>query len=206
MSWVSSPSAGGLHALRAGLLATACVSLALAAHTAAGGRAPGALALLTALVAVGCAALLVTRRPLGQVPTVGGLVLVQTALHLWFALTSGHGCTVTGALTHTHGIAPQCAPLVGGAPEATAAPASAGVLMLLTHLLAVVAMGVLLARGDALLWRLAGLLPRRVPAGVDLVVPVPVRRAAVDEPTTLRTRTVDTGWHRRGPPCVAAAR
>ena len=206
MSWVSTPSAGGLHALRAGLLATACVSLALAAHASAGGRVPDALALLTALVAVGCAALLATRRPLGQVPTVVGLVLVQAALHLWFALTSGQGCAVSGALTHTHGLAPQCAPLVGAAPEPASAPASAGVLMLLAHLGAVVLTGLLLARGDALLWRLACLLPRPVPSDVDLVVPAPARPAAVVAPTTLRPRPVDTRWRRRGPPCAAAAR
>lgn len=208
VSRVTSPATGGLRALRAGLLATACVSLALVAHTSAGGRAPDALALLTATVAVGCAALLVTRRRLGHATTAAGLVVVQALLHLWFALTSGQDCAVTGALTHAHGVAPRCAPVMGAAPEqaASSGAASAGVVMLLAHLGAVVLLGVLLARGDALLWRLAGLLPRRVPAAPGLAVLAPVRLAAAAPATALGTRSVDTGWRRRGPPRSVTAR
>ncbi|KQX62855.1 hypothetical protein ASD06_12600 [Angustibacter sp. Root456] len=205
---MSSPATGGLRALRAALLATACVSLALAAHTCAGGHAPDALAVLTATVAVGCAALLVTGRRLGAATTVVGLVGVQAALHGWFALTSGQGCAVTGAFTHLHGAAPGCPPVAGGAPEQSAVhgAASAGLVMLLAHLGAVVLLGLLLARGDALLWRLAGLLPRRLPAVVDLVALVPWR-LAVEAPATLPVgQPVATGWHRRGPPRAAAAR
>ncbi|HEX3002942.1 MAG TPA: hypothetical protein VHO27_01925 [Angustibacter sp.] len=204
---MTSPTAGGLRLLRAGLLATACVSLALAAHTSAGGHAPGAVALLTAGVAVGCGALLVTGRRLGSASTVVGLVGVQAALHLWFALTSGHDCAVTGALTHVHGVAPRCAPLAGVAPEHAATPAAASAAaMLLAHLGAVVLLGLLLAHADALLWRLAGLLPRPVPATTPPVVRPPWRLTAQGRSVRPAGRRAPTAWPRRGPPQVTAAR
>lgn len=205
---MTSPATGGLRALRAASLATACVSLALAAHTSAGGHAPDALGLLTATVAVGCLALLVTGRRLGRATTVVGLVGVQAALHLWFALTSGQDCAVSGALVHAHGVAAQCAPAVGAPPEPAAVPgaASAGLLMLLAHLAVVVLLGLLLAHGDALLWRLTGLLPRRVPTGVDLVVVAPWRLAVQAQTTAATAQPVETRWRRRGPPRLLAAR
>ncbi len=204
---MTSPATGGLRLLRAGLLATACVSVALAAHTSAGGHAPDAVALLTATVGVGCAALLVTGRRLGPHTTVVGLVGGQAALHLWFALTSGQDCAVTGAFTHAHGVASRCAPLAGVPPERAATPgAASAVAMLLAHLGAVVLLGLLLAHGDALLWRLAGLLPRPVPAPPSPVVRTPWRLAAVGRRLTPAGRHAETAWPRRGPPRAVAAR
>lgn len=208
VSRVTSPATGGLRALRAGLLATTCVSLALAAHTSAGGHVPDTLALLTATVAVGCAALLVTRRRLGTVTSAMGLVGAQAALHLWFALTTGQDCAVTGALTHGHGVAPHCAPVAGVAPEqaATTPGATSAAAMLLAHLGAVVLLGLLLAHGDALLWRLAGLLPRPVPSSADLIVLPPWRLTTGGPRTTPTGFAAERVWPRRGPPRAPAAR
>lgn len=203
---MTSPATGGLRALRAGLLATACVSLALAAHTAAGGHAPAVLALLTATVAVGCGALLLTGRRLAAPTAVVALVGVQAALHLWFAVTAGGGCAVSGALTHAHGLGP-CAVAAGAAVEHAPAsgPAPAGLLMLLAHLTAVVLLALGLARGDALLWRLAGLLPRRVPTPA-VVVLGPAMPATGRTAGRLLPLAAPVAWRRRGPPAAAAAR
>jgi hypothetical protein len=208
---VTSPASGGLRGLRAALLATSAVSLALAAHAAAGGRVPDLLALATAVVAVTCAAVLVTGRRLGRAGTAACLVVVQTALHGWFALTTGHACSVTLALAHAHSGTAHCLPdaasaVADGTAAATgplAAPVPA--LMLAAHLVAVVLTAVLLAHGDALLWRLAATVRRYRPlptAGCPRPAPgsVPVHPALRVPTSRLRCST----WHLRGPPVAHA--
>lgn len=195
--------------LRAALLATAAVSLALAAHAVAGGRVPDLLALAAAVVAVGCAAVLVTGRRVGRAGTTAGLVLGQAALHGWFALTTDHACSVSSALGHVHGGAAHCLPEATSAvaagtasgPHQVAAPA----LMLATHLVAVVLTALLLAHGDALLWRLAATVRRFRPlpaAGSAGPTPgrVPVQPSLRRATSRLRCST----WHLRGPPVARA--
>ena len=202
---MTSPSAGGLRALRAAALATVTVSLALAAHTSAGGRTPGGLALATAVVGVGCAALLVTGRRLGRTATMAGLVVAQALLHAWFSLASGQACAVAGAFRHLHGAGADC--LAAPAAVAAAHPSSSpSLVMTLAHLGAVLATGLLLAHGEALLWTLAGAVLARRPGALRPVV-VPVTAGSPVGPTSApATWTAPRARHLRGPPraCLAA--
>ncbi len=199
--------------LRAGSLATAGVSLSLAAHTAAGGHVPGPLALAVPTVLAGCAAVLVTGRRVGRLTATGGLVLAQAGLHAWFSMTSGHGCALTSAFHgHLHGAAPDCGAVTGSSSAAAASGASSpgpGLTMLLAHLVAVLLTGLLLAHGEALLWRLVALAPTSLRRVLDLNVrPVhlALRRsppvAAVSRPVAA---VLGGAWSLRGPPAVPAA-
>lgn len=146
------------------------VSLGLLAHTLGGGARPAALTLVTATVLLGCASTLATGRRLGRLATASGLVLSQLGLHTWFSLSEfspsgfspsgfspsgGHGCDVGGlVLSHHHTQVLHCAHSGTAFAWWPAMPVA--------HLLAVLVTALLLAHGEALLWRLADLAGARL--------------------------------------------
>ncbi len=201
---VTSPATGSARLLRAGTLALAAVSLALAAHTLAGGQRPGVLPLLAAAVTLTCGAVLMTGRRVGAVSTTAALVAAQAGLHAWFSATTGTGCTLSGWLTGHHAVAVSgsCPPPAAAAAAPDAAPAA--MVMAAAHLAAVAATALLLAHGDALLWRLSalarGVLPR-VPRSAALLVPI---RLFVDRGSSRAVPTpLALAVRRRGPPLAA---
>ncbi|GAA4360054.1 hypothetical protein GCM10023145_34510 [Angustibacter luteus] len=203
--------------MRAGAFALAAVSLSLAAHTIAGGPLPAPLALLTAVVGVGCVAVAATGRRIGGLGIGAGLVAMQGLLHVWFSLTGGHGCDVGGIVLsgHHHGAA-ACAQGVSAAATAShpatssSAGGMSGLAMPVAHVLAVLLTSALLARGERALWQLAtlartyltsgSLVPAR--ATVD-AAPAVRRPAPVDVRVTGPADPGRTAIGRRGPPALA---
>jgi hypothetical protein len=151
-----------VRVLRAGSFAVAAVTLALVAHSVAGGHRPAALALVVAVVVMACGATWATGRRLGRLATASGLVLAQLGLHTWFSLSGGHGCDLGGlVLSHHHVQGLACAQGGVDATASAAGPDTGSWLMPAAHLAAVLLTALLLAHGEALLWRLADLAGAR---------------------------------------------
>lgn len=125
------PATGPLRALRALLVAAACLAVSLIGHAAAGGMVPSDRLLGIAWAVLAIVAYLLS----GRRWTLGRLLVVlggaQTVLHPVFE----------------YGAAPMHA--------AATEPMCAALTMILAHLLAAVVLAVVLARGDAALWRLS---------------------------------------------------
>ena len=174
---------GVVRAVRASAAASVVVMLASAAHAGAGGAAPatGPLLLGTALVAPICWLLSGRRLTVGRLATL--LTVAQLPIHLALsALPTEH--------TGHHGI------------PGLAASGSLGdeALMLAAHIAAALAAAWLLARGEAILWRVVRrLAPRRLeivlPARRPLLVPAARRYAVRRRPWSARLS--------RGPPLPA---
>jgi hypothetical protein len=213
---VSSPGSGALRAVRAGLLGLVCVLLALSGHLAGGGHAPSpwAVVILALPMAALCLGLTARRRGVGSIgAVVAGSQLVLHEALMWFQ--AGTACTGP-ADVHAHAHLPAhlgqaeavsgCRPMAG---MASALPAGAGgsraaALMVLSHALAAAVTTVVLAHGEALLWRLWHRLTRGVPQAHVRLVPA-TRGAAwssYDAPAGRRARG---SARRRAPPAAAAA-
>lgn len=203
---MSSPGTGALRGLRAGLLGVVCVVLALAGHLLGGGRAPSAWAvLILALPMAGvCLALTARRRgaaSLGAV--VAGSQLVLHEALMWFQ--AGAACTgpadVHAHLGHHAAAVTGCLPMAGMSPGRSWLPAgpAATALMVLGHVLAAAVTTLVLAHGEALLWRLWHRLTRGVP---DVgATPVPAPRLLVPLPHNApRGRLARGSARRRAPP------
>ncbi|MFD7508801.1 hypothetical protein ACFV5N_05550 [Streptomyces sp. NPDC059853] len=176
-----------LRLLRAAVFAAACTALAAAGHLGAGGPPLPAWTLLAAWAAVCAVCLPLAGRERPSLPALtAALAAGQLALHHLFSLGQfglpAHGGDGSGgalalaarllcndyALTLTEAEAAAIAHNAGLAPAAPAADAAAqaaqaapsGPLMLAGHLLAALAAGALLRRGDAALWQLVRLAAR----------------------------------------------
>jgi hypothetical protein len=171
MTVPASPLRGRVRALRAGVLGTTSLGLALGAHLAAGGHRPSLMLLLVCAGLLAVTAATATsarvRLPL-LLPLLG---VQQVLLHLVFdAGARAAGCgAVDPHLGHAAGPLLSCTPSAAG----TAAGATAGWSMVLAHGVATLAISWLLVRGERALWALA-----------DRVI-----RAAAARPTT-RRRTI----------------
>jgi hypothetical protein len=207
---VSSPGTGALRAVRAGLLGLVCVVLALAGHLAGGGHAPSpwGVVILALPMSALCLALTARRRGVGSIgAVVAGSQLVLHEALMWFQ--AGTACTgpadVHAHLGHAAAVS-GCGPMAG---MASALPAGAGgsraaVLMVLGHALAAAVTTVVLAHGEALLWRLWHRLARGVPeAAVPLVATA--RSSAWSSYDAPSSRRVRGSARRRAPPAAAAA-
>ncbi|MHA7135187.1 hypothetical protein [Oerskovia turbata] len=143
-----SPGLGLLRGVRAGLLATVVVGLSLVSHRLAGGAAPGAVPVLVLVVltAVAIRGLLRSRLAFGRLLCLLGLG--QLLLHYAFE---------------------QCALLVTAPAHAHAADNPGP--MLAAHVVATVAVSVILTHADRALWALwSWLTMRSVPSTVLDVV------------------------------------
>jgi hypothetical protein len=168
------PGRGALRIARGGVLAAACLLLAMAGHVGGGGHLPPLPALVVTGVLIGAAFAVLADRRRGLKQLMAASVGAQVLFHAVFAL-AGHD---------------QHSLLVSGAPA------------LVRHAVASLLVAVLAARADGLLWSLVGLLQRAwlpslvvVPVGVPgVAAPVP---ALVPRP---RVQADARACPRRGPP------
>lgn len=154
------PAVAPLRFLRSGVVTAAVLGLALAAHTAAGGRLPP-LPLLILLAALVMAPVMALSRFRLSTPMLGGILAAgQGFLHLAFNALSGAGdhCGPEGIASHGHHQAvavPDCAMTGTAALTETAASSGFGpAAMTAAHILATALTVFVLARAEAALWQL----------------------------------------------------
>lgn len=195
----------GVHASfrlsRAFAVAGSTVSLAAAAHTAAGGTLPDPLVLVGLLALALLPAAWLCGKRLTPTTVIGLLGTGQLVLH-----------TAFGTLSHSTDTVPQFSPAAGhvhvlGMPSGMPAAAVHGYTpaMLAAHLLATLTVGLLIARGEAALWALR--------AWLRPLVRLLLLRALHPFPTVpaCTSGTLPRLWRSlrltslRGPPCAAAA-
>ncbi|WP_432245572.1 hypothetical protein ACRB8A_03220 [Arthrobacter sp. G.S.26] len=150
------------HVLRSSAVATGILALAAGAHLAGGGELPAPGIMLAVLALTVLASTTATRLRLGFPAMAALLGGGQVVLHGLFNAFSG---TVTAAANvapagHHHDPAAELQAYAGLAPLAghLHQPGASGPLMLAAHALATVGCALLLARGEAALWALAGWL------------------------------------------------
>jgi hypothetical protein len=183
---MTAPGSGWLRYARATTVASIAVTLSVAGHVLGGGHSPHPLAVGVLIALATIPGYLLGRRRLSRAALAGLLAAVQFTIHL--ALSS-----TTASTAHHHDLA-------GSDAVSSASPSP--LLMLTGHVLATIALSLLLATGETLLWRLwawmSACWPRR---------PRPVARSARTARAVsvwfVRTRTSD--WHGRqaaprGPP------
>jgi hypothetical protein len=195
--------------LRAASLGVVGFVLALVAHLAAGGAAPGPVVLLLLAGLIGVASVLLTGARLSPVRVVVSLAGMQVLLHEAFMrLGAPAGCVRTGisapagghvAMGHGGQLAPVCATGMAHAGMGQGSMSSA-MIMLGAHVAATALMAGLLAYGEKVLWFLAGWVrpARWLPAGLPELPAVPV--FSYGAPSMLRVRFACGGVGRRGPP------
>ncbi|KQU70769.1 hypothetical protein [Phycicoccus sp. Root101] len=201
-----SAGAGALRLTRALGLAVAAYGLSLAAHLVGGGSAPSPAGTGVLLFVTWWACVLVTHRRLGRVALVSVLALSQVLLHQAFLVAGTAGSCVT--VVHAHaghlvdGASTVCsaAGMNGMGPMSHQGPS--GAAMVAAHVLAAVLLALVLARGEAAVWFLAGLVWPTPPAAAQLpaarrpLTVLPRLLLAVAEPV------VPGSVGRRGPPWV----
>lgn len=170
--------------LRSSIIASTSLCLASAAHTAAGGTLPEPL-IFTAMIALTLlASTVVSRWKLGPVSILGILALSQLSLHQcfeWFAFSPMTGASSTPH-QHQHGSALAELPAMLPAHSAHSAD-SAGLGMLLAHVIATIIVGLMVARGESVLWALGDWLRPLLRLLMPAVLPVPRQPAAASAPT-----------------------
>ena len=201
-----------LRGLRAASLGTVGFALALVAHVAAGGAAPGPVVLLLLAGLVSLAAVLVTGTRLSLVRVGVSLTAMQVVLHevfMWLGapaacVMSGVSAPPGGPMGHGGGAVPlaECA---GGMAHLGMGQRSTFVAaaMFGAHVAAMAVMAALLAYGDQVLWFLAGCVRPLQWLHVGLPVLPTVRVASSGAPRILRLRYACGGVGRRGPPSPA---
>ena len=174
-----SPTRGLPRALRAASLGSVGFVLALVAHLAAGGEAPGRVALLLLAGLIGLVALLLTRVQLSSVEIGVSLTALQVILHEIFMRLGTTGMADAGM----------------GQRSTYTATAMIG-----AHVIATAVMVALLAYGEKVLWFLAGCMrpPRWLRAGLPELPAV--RDIPSGTPRMLPAQFADGGVGRRGPP------
>ncbi|MFF0748423.1 hypothetical protein [Streptomyces sp. NPDC004267] len=235
-----------LRALRAALFAAVCVTLAAVGHSSMSAHSIPVSSLLAAFAATTVLAWAAAGRRRGPAVLVPGLAAVQGALHLLFGAgepggTAAGAGSMAGSMAHMPGMTMPMGAGAGsgmGAGTATALHAGmssgmgsgtgsalhagmstgmgSGAGMLAVHVLAALACGLWLARGEAALFALArtagalALAPLRVAlAVVRLLVPVPPPPRPVRPRTparVLRGVLLAQAVPRRGPPRLSAPR
>lgn len=202
-----SPTTGWLRGLRAASLGVVGFALALVAHVAAGGVAPGPVVLFFLAGLTGLVAVLLTGAKLSPVRVGVSLTAMQVVLHEAFMwLGSPATCVVTGMSAPAgghmgHGGQPmlECA---NGMAHAGMGQTSmlAATAMLGAHVAATAVMVTLLAYGEKVLWFLAGCV--RPPRWLRVGLPeLPAMRVVSSgAPRMLRVRFACGGVGRRGPP------
>jgi hypothetical protein len=168
------PTSSGARSVRSTAFAGCAVGLALGAHVTAGGEVPDLLPLLLLAVLAEAASSTFARRPRGAIATAVALLSAQVVLHGAFMM----------AVPHTVHVSHLPSPP-----------------MLVAHGIAALVLGVLLARGERLIRRVARVL---VPVALLRPFrPLPVRRlviAASSDAPRLRPSVTVHDLSRRGPP------
>jgi hypothetical protein len=202
-----SPTGGVLRGLRTASLGVTGFVLALMAHVAAGGGAPGPVALLLLAGLIGLGTFLLTGVRLSPLRVEVSLSAMQVLLHEVFMLLGAPaGCLMPGMSPTAGGHVGHCQPILGSAISIAqaqmgqrsmfAAPAMVG-----AHVAATALMVALLAHGEKVLWLLlAGYVRpppwlRVGPPGLPAVWII-----ASGASRNFRARFVYGGASRRGPP------
>jgi hypothetical protein len=191
------------HFLRAASLSMGALTLAAGAHVAGGGDLPAPGILLAVLALTVLTATTATRLRLNFPAMLSVLGAGQFILHEAFTAFGSSGSAVSTATAGFHNahLAGSAAPVITASGHVHDS-GSAGILMLLTHALATGACALLLAKGEAALWALAGWLRPlvRLPEAVTPDAGTP--RAVPGPPAVIPLRP----WRnlrqhsRRGPP------
>jgi hypothetical protein len=196
------PDSGALRLARATGLGLSAFALSLMAHVAAGGNAPSATASAVMLSATVWVSIFLTRRRLNRPTMVAAIGSSQVVLHQLFSLTTGAGTCMTVVHSHADHLTNGAVTVCSQGSPAMAHHDGSSALMTAAHVVAAVAIGLVLARGEAALWFLAGLVWPRVP---DLPkVPafgVPAAAPLVAQ-WTVRPRLGIGNGDRRGPPAA----
>lgn len=135
---MTAPGSGWLRYARASIVASIAVTVSVAGHVLGGGHAPHplAIAILVGLATVPAYAL--GSRRLTRVGLIGLLATAQVVIHL---VLSG----ATSSTAHHHdAVAGQTASITSSSP----------LLMVIGHAFATLAIGLILASSETLLWRL----------------------------------------------------
>ena len=198
---MQTPDRGAWRLARGAAVASTVVGLAAGAHLAAGGLLPGPWLLLALTCLVLCATLLLAARRMSAPVLLAVLGAGQLGLHqafCWFGVPT--------VAVHPPGHHPGAGLLAVDPVEAVHAGASADGSMTAAHVVATVVAALVLARGEALLWRLwTWWQPLRAVVVAVLRLPVLPRvphppAAVVPRPAFVVARRVP----RRGPPRVPA--
>ncbi|WP_045729947.1 hypothetical protein [Pseudarthrobacter chlorophenolicus] len=197
------------HLVRASALATGILTLAAGAHVAGGGQLPAPGILLAILALTGLASTAATRLKL-SFPAMAGLMGGgQLALHELFAtfsVSSLPSGPVAAHAGHQHGVPSLPPDLLALAGHVDPADPASGSLMLAAHALATLGCALLLAKGEAALWALAGWLRplAGLPAPLVFNDAGPVPAALPPTAAPLRPWRNLRQDSRRGPPSAVA--
>lgn len=205
---MNSPGRGALWLARASAWTCAAYGLSVGAHVVGGGQAPtvrGAAFIAVALLWVG---LILTRRRVGAVLLTATLTGSQVLLHGGLTLSErSAACATTDSSSGPHaghGLALECPGSASGAAAVLTHAEHSALTMTAAHVLAAIALGLVLARSEDAVWFLAGLLLPTLP--VAPVLPSLTRRPLVPTHGGERPPTVPLlgGVGRRGPPVLRA--
>jgi hypothetical protein len=207
-----SPTRGTLRLVRASSLGVVALGLALTAHLAAGGAAPGPVALLLLAVSIGLTTLLLTGVRLSPVRVVVSLAAMQVILHeafIWLSapavcLTPGLSASAGGHMGMVQGGQPvlKCAAGMAHAGMGHSS-AFAAMAMLGAHVAATAVMAALLAYGERVMWFLAGWVRPRRWLSVGLPELQAFRVFSFGAPPILQVLFASGGAGLRGPPWVS---
>lgn len=201
---VDMPSRSALRVARASAWACAAFGLSVGAHVVGGGQPPtpgGTAFLVVALLWVG---LLLTHRRLGTLPLVATLATSQLLLHAVLTLTEHSVACSPGASppgAHAgHGVGLSCEASSASVMAALTHGGHSPLTMILGHLLAAIALGVILAKGEDAVWRIARLLLPHLPSAPPLLAPGRPALAPSRGGESTPAVPVLGGVGRRGPP------
>jgi hypothetical protein len=203
---VLDPTRGALRVARASAFGGSGFVLTLVAHVAAGGAVPGpaALVLLGLCTALLCVAL--TGRRLGRLSSCGVLALTEGGLHAAFMWLSRPGSGLPSLVVPSgphaaHAVlTAQTSGMPGMHMGSDAAGAPAG-CMLAAHALVSLALALLLARGERVVWLIADLFRPALRLCLLPQVPVSWRAPAPALAAEPKHLLLDCGGlGRRGPP------
>lgn len=150
------PTTGAHRLVRVAALGGTSLVLACAAHMVGGGHLPSAGVLIVAGILIGLVAVTATTRRCRTGVLLGLLAVQQIILHLVFeASAAAAGCGVMSEVAGHHATmsahaAPAC--MMTSAADTMSMP---GWAMWVGHLVATLLTALLLARGEAWLWRVA---------------------------------------------------
>jgi hypothetical protein len=199
------PDSGALRLARATGLGLSAFALSLMAHVAAGGSVPSPTASVVMLSATVWVSIFLTWRRLNRPTMVAAVGSSQVVLHQLFSLSTGAGTCMTMVHAHADHLTNGAVTLCSQGSPAMAHHGGSSALMTAAHVAAAVAIGLILARGEAALWFLAGLVWPGVPDFPRVpVIGVPEAAPLVAQ-WSVRPRLGIGNGDRRGPPAALAS-
>lgn len=208
MTRMDVPSRSALRVARAAAWTCAAFGLSVGAHVIGGGQPPSLGGGVLIAVTLLCVGLLLTGRRLGALSLIVTLGASQLLLHVGLTLTEqSAACSPApgpGGAHAGHDLALACDASASGAAAAITHAGHSALTMTIAHLLAAVALGLVLAKGEDVVWRIAGLLLPHLPRAA--AAPSPTRRVLATTHGGEATTEVPLlgGVGRRGPPARPA--